>query len=148
MNIKNIVHWVLMLLWMGLIYYLSAQPAQASSELSSNVMHLLLQFIENIIEVDEAFFHHLVRKGAHLSAYFILGILTMFALGTSRFRGWFQVGIAFGICVLYAMSDEFHQLFVPGRSGELADVGIDATGALLGIGFYVIVRKAIRMWRA
>src|SRR5699024_11304273 len=91
MNIKSIVHWVPMLLWMGLIYYLSAQLAQASSELSSNVMHLLLQFAENIIEVDEAFFHHLVRKGAHLSAYFILGILTMFALGTSRFRGGFKV---------------------------------------------------------
>ena len=43
------------------------------------------------------------------------------------------MGYAWIFCILYAMSDEFHQLFVPGRSGEIRDICIDSLGALLGI---------------
>ena len=148
MNIKKIIRWLPVLLWMGIIFYLSAQPAKESSELSSVVMNWLLGLAENWIAVDESFFHLVVRKGAHLSAYFILAVLTMFATETAFSRKLFQTGLVFAICVLYAMSDELHQLFVPGRSGQMSDVGIDAVGAILGIGFYIIVQKGLRVWRS
>jgi len=152
MTIKNVIRWLPALIWMGIIFYLSAQPAQESSELSSVVMHWLLDFVENWLTIDASYFHLVVRKGAHLSAYFILAMLTMYALGASFSLDkccshWIPAGLAFVICVLYAASDEIHQLFVPGRSGQLSDVGIDAFGALLGIGVYIIVKKGLRVWR-
>lgn len=148
MNIKKVIRWLPVLLWMGIIFYLSAQPAKESSELSSVVMNWLLVLVENWLAVDESFFHFVVRKGAHLSAYFILAVLTMFAVETSFSQKRIQAGVVFVICVLYAMSDELHQLFVPGRSGQISDVGIDAVGAILGIGIYIIVQKGLRVWRA
>lgn len=53
--------------------------------------------------------------------------------------------MAIGICMLYAASDEFHQWFVPGRSSEIMDVGIDTMGALLGTSLVVAV--AISKWK-
>ena len=49
---------------------------------------------------------------------------------------------AFLISVLYACTDEFHQIFVPGRSGEPTDVLIDAGGAVIGLLLTVILRAA------
>lgn len=152
MTIKKAIRWLPALIWMGIIFYLSAQPAQESSELSSVVMHWLLGFVESLLTIDASFFHLVVRKGAHLSAYFILAVLMMYAIGSSFYLGkfrshWIRAGLAFVICVLYAVSDEIHQLFVPGRSGQMSDVGIDAFGALLGIGVYMIVEQGLRVWR-
>lgn len=140
-NKLYILRWLPVMLWMGFIFYMSAQPAQQSSEWSSTVMNWLMRFVESWLLVDESVFHLIVRKGAHIGAYFILAIWTMFALEGKRLKAlWIQTGIALVICVLYAISDEVHQLFVPGRSGEVADVGIDTVGALLGVIFYIICR--------
>lgn len=141
MKNKTMIQFLPMVCWMGIIFYLSAQPAEESSELSIGVMQPLLQVTEKVMTIDEGLFHHLIRKGAHLTAYFILGILTMFAFEKVKSRLFHQGMIAFGICILYAISDEIHQLFVPGRSGELSDVGIDALGALLGILLYIALCK-------
>src|SRR5699024_12711859 len=96
------------------------------------------------VMIDELFFHYIVRRVAHLSAFFILGILTMFAFEHRINRNTVQMAVAFLIGVLYAASDEVHQLFVPGRSGELRDVGIDTMGVLCGIIIYVLLQKMFR----
>ncbi len=143
-----ILRWIPALLWMGLIFYLSAQPAGTSSELSSTVMDWILRFVESWQIVDESVFHVLIRKTAHIGAYFVLAIFTMLALSKPRVMSvWRQAGIALTICVLYAISDEVHQLFVPGRSGEVRDVMIDTVGALIGIGVYSLVNLYFRKWR-
>ena len=49
--------------------------------------------------------------------------------------------IAFLCTFLYACSDEFHQLFIPGRSGEFRDVMIDSTGGIIGIVFTTFIVK-------
>ena len=49
------------------------------------------------------------------------------------------MALTFVICVLYAITDEYHQTFVAGRSGELRDVVIDSLGALLGILIYYVI---------
>ncbi len=141
MKDKHMLRFLPMLVWMGVIFYLSAQPAEQSSELSTGIMHVFLQFMENIFVVDEGFFHHVIRKGAHLFAYFVLGILTMFAFEHRINRNTSRAVISFLIGMLYAVSDEVHQLFVPGRSGEIADVGIDSIGVLSGILIYLLVKK-------
>jgi VanZ like family len=66
-----------------------------------------------------------LRKIAHAAEFAVLGALLARALGNGR--------IAAAVGVLYAVSDEVHQSFVPGRMGSAVDVGIDAVGVLLGV---------------
>lgn len=74
-----------------------------------------------------------VRKAAHLFEYLVLGILIMLFINTFSLNNKYQLMIAIIFCVLYALSDEFHQTFVSGRFGTLVDVLIDSGGSLLGI---------------
>ena len=128
---KRIFPWVLVVIWMGVIFYLSHQPATSSNRLSSGITEWLIGFIERVIpnlNFDIRDFHHMIRKNAHFIAYFILGVLVV--------NGNKRVGLAFLICFLYAISDEFHQLFIPGRAGSIKDVLIDSGGAIVGILVY------------
>ncbi|MED1603621.1 VanZ family protein [Alkalihalophilus marmarensis] len=144
MSIKQVLSWISVLLWMSLIFYLSHQPATESSELSAGVMQLLLTSFEAIIpfiQIETEWFHFLIRKGAHFTAYFILGILLINALRASGLSGGKSAVVAFLLSVLYAISDEVHQLFIPGRSGEVGDVLIDSAGAAVGILVVLLCRK-------
>lgn len=130
------IAWALAIGWMSLIFILSHQPASVSSGLSSNITEFLLgQITESFpgsdARVEE--FHTLVRKNAHFIAYLILAVLLVNALGSWRRLTLKVFSAAFTIAVLYAASDEFHQLFIDGRSGELRDVLIDSAGAAAGI---------------
>jgi VanZ family protein len=75
----------------------------------------------------------LVKKGAHMAAYAILVVLwwRLLALRSSKRLA---LGLAGLLAVLYAVSDEFHQTYVPGRNGSLLDVGIDTGGVLVAAG--------------
>ena len=69
-----------------------------------------------------------LRKLAHVTEYALLGALLARATGRS--------GLALGLGVLYAASDELHQTFVPGRQGRPLDVAIDTVGLLVGISLW------------
>ncbi len=71
-----------------------------------------------------------LRKAAHMAEYAVLYLLTRRALEA---RGASLTAAAFAL--FYAMSDEYHQSFVPGRAGLWSDVGIDAAGVLLALVF-------------
>ena len=73
-----------------------------------------------------------VRKAAHMSEYAVLALLIFQAL-TAFDRKKNRGCMALGITAAYAATDEFHQLFVPGRAGRVSDVLIDSSGVLLGI---------------
>jgi VanZ family protein len=139
---------------MVFIFWFSAQPSKESSAMSGKITEFALSvFLPQYSSWDAGtqqtvyeFVETVVRKSAHFSIYGLLGFLTMFS--ASRFlrrRPW-QIGAAFVVSVLYAASDEFHQLFVTGRSGEFRDICIDASGALLGILLmWLILAVAIRI---
>jgi VanZ family protein len=74
-----------------------------------------------------------LRKLAHTTEYAILGALLVRATG--------RTGIAFALGVLYAITDEFHQVFVPGRHGAPVDVVIDAVGVAVGIALWQSARS-------
>lgn len=131
--------WLAVFLWMALIFYLSHQPSSVSSELSSGITEFIINAAEKLVPdigIDLRDFHYIVRKNAHFIAYFILGILSINAIKSDKISGKHSIFLALGISVLYAMSDEFHQLFIAGRSGEVRDVFIDSSGALAGIVIY------------
>ncbi len=87
------------------------------------------------------FWDILVKKGGHLIGYALLGAAWSYGLEMEGRRGILR---AWALASLFALSDEFHQSFVPGRYPSLADVGIDSFGALLGAFAYVTTGGALR----
>ena len=119
-----------------MIFYLSHQPAAKSNELSTGITEVIINTIETVApqaKIEKGDLHHIVRKNAHFFYYFELGILVVNALRRSGVCGYRSVLLALLICILYAVSDEVHQIFIPGRSGEIRDVIIDSTGSSVGI---------------
>lgn len=144
---KRIFSIVAVILWMGIIFYLSHQPATISSQLSAGIMEKIFKLIEKMtfhIEVNKEFFHFLIRKSAHFFAYFILGILVIHAVRRNNVYHLQGFLLAFLICIIYATTDEMHQLFIPGRSGEVKDVLIDSAGSITGIIIYLLITRLLR----
>lgn len=138
---KCFLYTLLSIFWMAFIFFMSAQPASVSQELSHHTGFLIGRlFIPGFsgwaaerqlawaVSID--FF---VRKGAHLSEYAVLALLVRAAVRSFRPAIRHAAGITLGICFLYACSDEIHQLFVPGRAGMFRDVLIDTAGAAAGL---------------
>ena len=127
------IHLLLPLLWMAVIFMLSHQSASISSGQSGVFVEQLRHITPS---VDQQLLTFLVRKGAHIFAYFVLGILTFNALwrvDLSKFKFNSPAILSIIVCALYAASDEFHQLFIIGRSGELRDIMIDSCAAIVGV---------------
>jgi len=107
--------WLPVLLWMGLISYLSAQPG---------------------LKVVEGPMDFWTRKPAHVGEYAILFLFFFRAIKGSSSWKRREIYIGAGVLsFLFAVTDEFHQLLVPLREGELADLGFDLLGIIAGIIF-------------
>ena len=72
-----------------------------------------------------------IRKSAHFLSYFAMGLFCILAYNTYELSLRNKFLFSAATCVAFAISDEIHQLFVPGRSGEIRDVLIDTAGILL-----------------
>jgi VanZ family protein len=75
----------------------------------------------------------LTRKAGHVVEYFILGLLLFRALRSDSSQGWrprWAIYAVIGV-IIYAVSDEFHQLFVAARGASPVDVVIDSAGGIL-----------------
>lgn len=133
---KKIYPWTLIIMWMLLIFYFSHQPVAKSNNLSKGITKAILDTVEKVDsgkEFNINRFNHILRKNTHLFVYLILGILVSNGLKSINIYGLKNIAISLTICVLYAISDEIHQLFVPGRGGQIKDVIIDSSGAVIGI---------------
>lgn len=133
---KNLC-WIALFFWLGFIFYMSAQPVYKSNSLSRSIAEKFIKIAKKFspnIDTDIDRFNHYLRKMAHFFCYMVLGILAMKVLDEMGISGHKKVVIAFVLCVLYAVSDEFHQRFVPGRGAQVRDVIIDSIGAIVGIG--------------
>ena len=121
MKIKKFISWLLFILWLGVIFFFSSQSGSASSNLSNSILMLLPFKISSFT----------IRKLAHFTEYFILGLLGMNSLNKSgAFRNKNIILLSLFI-LLYAFSDEIHQYFVGGRAMRVLDVFIDYTGGLV-----------------
>ena len=78
-------------------------------------------------------FKNFIRKSAHFSVFMFLGVFASITLFLGFRRKRWAAPTALVFCVLYAMTDEFHQIFVEGRGAEFSDVCLDSMGALIGI---------------
>lgn len=138
--------------WMILIFALSAENAVESGETSAGFTYKLFTvFYPDFKDMSAVAqqdilvsFSFLVRKTAHFTLYFVLGILSF--LNAEAFmicRVSLKALYAWAFSVIYAASDEFHQIFVAGRAGQLRDVAIDSAGALLGILICFTLHKVV-----
>ena len=145
-SMKKVIFTLLVILWMAVIFSFSAKPADQSEEMSQSVGRKIGELFEPGFEKwpeseQMAYAERIdypVRKCAHATEYIILGILLM-AVGES-YRIGKKLRLAFVIGAAYACSDEIHQLFVPGRSGQVTDVLIDCTGLLVGIILVLLIQ--------
>lgn len=122
-------------IWMGIIFYLSHQPGNESANTSSRVLEFVFDYLPMSTEY-EVILHTIIRKLAHFSAYAVLGMLIYFA-----YRGRRAALFTFFICLIFAITDEVHQLFIPGRSGEVRDVLIDLSGVVFSLIIIEMIRK-------
>ena len=136
-----IVSWSAVLLWMALIFYSSAQGGTQSGSLSLKITEFIVKIIKKAVpelNVSMDIFHLLFRKASHFFVYFVLGMLVLNGFLSSGVQRREAFIITCAICFLYAVGDEVHQLYVPGRSGQITDVLIDSAGAFAGSGMLMI----------
>lgn len=139
---KDKVLIILAIIWMGVIFMFSAQISDESKSSSNKVTSAVVNTVisikkENISEekrqkiIEDKTF--IVRKSAHFTEYFILGLILILYLQTKEKLTTKYIILAIIFCVLYATSDEIHQLFVDGRSCKIIDILIDTCGSSLAI---------------
>lgn len=143
---------ILTIAWMILIFSFSAKNAEESDAASMRVGYWIGSIVHADFddwppEAQDSFaekINYPIRKGAHASEYAVLGILIVCCIASSGMACAGQRGLilpAWILTTLYACTDEFHQLFVPGRSGQITDVGIDSAGALIGCAVIVWILR-------
>lgn len=128
---KKYLKLILLILWLGIIYYFSSQDGTTSGNLSNGLLFNIASFInvQNIVIFVEKY-GTIFRKLAHFIEYFVLAILLFV-----NFREYTNKDvrlIVVMLCALYATTDELHQLFVSGRAFALLDILIDSFGSFVG----------------
>lgn len=140
-----------LVLWMALIFSFSNQKDVDSSKVSDGfidrtVVKIYKIFNENITKEKEneiiEKYTYPIRKLAHYTLYFILGILSFLVVKDYSINKKIII-YSLLICFLYACSDEFHQLFIIGRSARVLDVMIDTFGSFCSISILYIFNKKI-----
>ncbi len=152
LRIRSNIAGILAVIWMGVIFIFSAQNKEESSVVSEGLsdrivgtagwlfrLHLSEERLYEIAYAIEFF----IRKAAHMTEFAILAILFYIWLGRWQLTRLRRYGVAAGMTILYACSDEFHQLFVEGRAGQISDVAVDGVGALLGLALFLLLQEVM-----
>lgn len=145
---RKIIKLILLILWMSLIFMFSSQNGSDSTETSSlvsKVLYVLIEFVfKGKYSLSEFVLKYMpiIRKLAHFSEYFILGVLAYLNVIEYSNKKEYLYAILFS--VLYAISDEVHQLFVESRNGSIKDVLIDSLGVIIGV---LICHMIFKRWK-
>lgn len=143
-NIKiNILRFFIIVLiacWMNIVFGFSAQTSNQSSSLSLWVASLFSKDVDFQLVLEPY-----IRKIAHFSEYAIGGSLFFSLFATFKIKEEKQIMFASLLGFLYAITDEFHQLFIEGRSGQIKDIFIDTLGAITGSLVMCLIIKGFKI---
>ncbi len=145
---------LLLIFQMLFIFTMSSFGSDSSNAQSSQIIQVLHQVFPNLSSrtsgLDASVLTFIVRKTAHFTEYAILGILFYFFYRQTlpQKNGLQLFVLAILSSFLYACTDEIHQLFVPGRSGQFTDVLVDTLGAFCGCLLLLTIRRLRKAWRA
>jgi len=127
---KKYLFLTLLIIWMIFIFYNSNQI----SETSMGYTHLITDKLSELFNNSIIFYNDItitiIRKSAHFIEYFVLGILAYKSYILFKNK---KIIIVVVFCVIYAISDEVHQIFIEGRSFQIYDIAIDSIGSLVAI---------------
>ncbi len=138
---------------MAIIFFFSHRPGEISSgdsyEIGLKICNALVTDFEKL-ELDEQMNYakaidHPIRKLAHFYEYMILAILLVGVFYKTKNIKLYL--LSWIITILYAISDEIHQLFVVGRDGNAVDVIIDSAGGLFGVIICLFINREIHKLR-
>lgn len=157
---KVVISWTLVILWACFIFYMSGMDTTESNTKSKGTLN---QIVEKTVETTNRMgitdihpsenrmkefidkYNYLFRKFAHASEYFILTILLLVALKNSGVVGKKIFIFALLICFIYSCTDEYHQTFVIGRTGQFSDCLVDTLGGFIGCAIYYLIYKLIKI---
>ena len=135
---KKSILWIISIIYIFWIFSNSLMDGDASGNMSGSLTRWLYEFLQ--LEkhgVSFELMHHLIRKGAHFTEYFVLGILICTAQKVSPLP--FHPGILAALAV--PCTDELIQHFVSGRYGAFSDVLLDMCGYACGFGICWLIIK-------
>lgn len=144
--IFRIITMIFLVLTFISIFNFSNQDGQTSGGLSRKVARKMVDvfpYTKNLKEeaknkiVEKS--QPIIRKGAHLSIYTLVGILIMSFISTYKIHLKYKFLISILVGLIYASSYEIHQSFIPDRTASIIDVGIDTSGVLIGIMLVLII---------
>lgn len=149
--IKKIIKILLVLIIMFTIFKFSSERDTVSTKRSDGIIIRTCEFVlgrqlsdkEKEIYLEKYVVY--VRKTAHFTLYFLLGLTYISLLKEFNLNDKKLLIYTIIFVFIYACSDEIHQLFVPGRSGEITDVLIDTTGGILASFIYTVFRIRRRL---
>jgi VanZ family protein len=137
-RVQVVLAWAATIVWAGVIFQFSTEAF--SSSYTAWVLELVLRVVHlHLSSVAFNTLHFLIRKAAHLTEYGIFGLLLYHSFNVNHPGVWSPRKALWAVIVagLYSFTDEYHQLFVHGRTSSLVDCGIDTTGAALAaLGVY------------
>ena len=151
---KFIIKLFLVLIWLGVIFFFSSSDSNDTTNQSLSVTRTIVTYTIKLtnkvnitnIELNEnnlnsiiVNIHPIIRKLAHYTEYFVLSILVLLMIKETNMNYYYIFTIIF--CLLMAIFDEIHQLFIDGRFGNITDVLIDVFGCLS----YLLINKAYRL---
>lgn len=138
---------VLLVLQMWIIFGFSGQDGETSGTISRRITETITKNIKSIQNLEKAEkekvlkqIEHFIRKLAHFSLYTVVGFLLMSLLSTYKLKQKNRIYISFGIGLMYAISDEIHQSFIPERTPMISDVCIDTCGVITGIIILIVIQ--------
>ncbi len=144
--LKRIIFLALLLATFYIIFNFSSQNGIESGNISKKVTTFIVEMLSKIKTMDSSMklhyiarLHPIIRKLAHFSIYTLVGFSVMGFMCTFNIKNKFKVFISIVIGVIYAVTDEIHQSFTPGRWPSPTDVCIDSAGVLTGIFIMILL---------
>ena len=153
---KRVLFLLMLAMAFFVIFNFSSQDGELSGSISRKVTEVVFNIVSKIKTMDintKLYYierlHPIIRKLAHFSIYTVVGFAIMGFMCTFDIRNIFKVVISLVIGITYAITDEIHQSFTPGRYPSIIDVGIDSAGVITGIFILIVLivfTEAIINW--
>lgn len=145
---RKYIYLILLVIWLVTVFAFSHEPSDESSSTSGKTIRAVIDLVPSIRKMKDTEKEEIVkslqpiaRKLAHFTLYTIGGVISALYINEYSMTENKKIAISILIGFLYSISDEIHQIFVPGRAGEIRDVVIDTLGVILGVTLVWIVIK-------
>jgi len=146
MSMKKVIKLILLIVVMVFIFCMSSEDAGQSTVTSDGFIHQLFKLFPFIKELSYRYSYDeyvsFIRELAHFTEFFVLGFFAY--LNFTEYRKNFIVLTSSIFSITYAISDEIHQLFTPGRVFDIQDILVDSLGAISGVFLALLVVSIVR----